>query len=67
MKRKKIELKPRKRGYWDSKVEGVPIGEGWEDITVSEYLCIYRAMRKLGYTPQREKMRTGKFRVWRDK
>lgn len=67
MKRIKIKSTPKKRTSWDSIVKGTPVGEGWEDVEMNQYLSIYRAMKKFGYEVQRQKVGENKYRVWRYK
>lgn len=55
-----------KRGYWKEKAKVMKIGSSYFLPTPNEYLCLYRAMKGLGFEVRREKEKEG-YRVWREK
>lgn len=56
----------RKRGFWEEKASKMKVDSSYWPLTANEYLCLYRAMKNLGFVSRREKTDQG-FRIWRDK
>lgn len=57
----------RKRGFWIEKAEKMKVNSCYSPLDQNAYLCLYRAMKDLGFGVRREKINDNQYRVWRDK